>query len=95
MTRVELRALVERLGTLKAIARRGIQPETITQLMVEIGIKMSDSAISWKKIYGLINEHYSEVVANSEEHHWPPQIVCSSIDWKAAFNCLKNNDRIS
>ena len=42
-----------RLGTLKAIARRGIQPETITQLMVEIGIKMSDSAISWKKIYGL------------------------------------------
>ena len=42
-----------RLGTLRAIARRGIQPETITQLMVEIGIKMSDSAISWKKIYGL------------------------------------------
>ena len=51
--------------------------------------------LTWKKIYGLINEHYSEVVANSEEHHWPPQIVCSSIDWKAAFNCLKNNDRIS
>ena len=42
-----------RLGTLRAIARRGIQAETITQLMVEIGIKMSDSAISWKKIYGL------------------------------------------
>ncbi|WP_297981675.1 glutamate--tRNA ligase [uncultured Methanobrevibacter sp.] len=42
-----------RLGTLRAIARRGIQAETITQLMVEIGVKMSDSAISWKKIYGL------------------------------------------
>ena len=25
--------------------------------------------LTWKKIYGLINEHYSEVVANSEEHH--------------------------
>ena len=52
-----------RLGTLKAIARRGIQPETITQLMVEIGIKMSDSAISWKKIYGL-NRNFLEPIAN-------------------------------
>lgn len=42
-----------RLGTLRAIARRGIQPEAITNLMVEIGVKMADSAISWKKIYGL------------------------------------------
>ena len=42
-----------RLGTLRALARRGIQSETITQLMKEIGIKMNDSAISWKKIYGL------------------------------------------
>ncbi|MCQ2977752.1 MAG: glutamate--tRNA ligase [archaeon] len=42
-----------RLGTLRAIARRGIQPEAITKLMVEIGVKMADSAVSWKKIYGL------------------------------------------
>ncbi|MCC7553422.1 MAG: glutamate--tRNA ligase [Methanobacteriaceae archaeon] len=42
-----------RLGTLRAIAKRGIQKETITELITEIGIKMSDSAISWKKIYGL------------------------------------------
>ncbi|MDL2246613.1 glutamate--tRNA ligase [Methanobrevibacter sp. OttesenSCG-928-K11] len=42
-----------RLGTLRAIARRGIQAETITELITEIGIKMSDSAISWKKIHGL------------------------------------------
>jgi len=42
-----------RLGTLRALARRGIQPETITQLMKEIGIKMNDSSVSWKKIYGL------------------------------------------
>ena len=41
-----------RLGTLRAIARRGIQPEAIWNLMVEIGVKMSDSAVSWKKIYG-------------------------------------------
>ena len=42
-----------RLGTLRAIAKRGIQSKAIHDLMIEIGVKMSDSAISWKKIYGL------------------------------------------
>lgn len=52
-----------RLGTLRAIARRGIQSKTIHDLMVEIGVKMSDSAISWKKIYGL-NRNILEEIAN-------------------------------
>lgn len=52
-----------RLGTLRAIARRGIQPEAIWNLMVEIGVKMSDSAVSWKKIYGL-NRNVIEDKAN-------------------------------
>ncbi|WP_409200837.1 glutamate--tRNA ligase [Methanobrevibacter sp. DSM 116169] len=52
-----------RLGTLRAIAKRGIQAETITELIKEIGIKMSDSAISWKKIYGL-NRNILEEKAN-------------------------------
>ena len=52
-----------RLGTLRAIARRGIQAKTIHDLMVEIGVKMSDSAISWKKIYGL-NRNILEKKAN-------------------------------
>ncbi|MCL2116148.1 MAG: glutamate--tRNA ligase [Methanobrevibacter sp.] len=42
-----------RLGTLRAIAKRGIQSKTIYDLILEIGVKMADSAISWKKIYGL------------------------------------------
>lgn len=42
-----------KLGTLRAIARRGIQKEAIYNFMIEIGVKMSDSVISWKKIYGL------------------------------------------
>lgn len=52
-----------RLGTLKAIARRGIDPRTIYELITEIGVKMSDSAISWKKIYGL-NRNFIEPIAN-------------------------------
>ncbi|QUH23951.1 glutamate--tRNA ligase [Methanobacterium alkalithermotolerans] len=42
-----------RLGTIRAIARRGINPQAIHELMQEIGVKISDSIISWKKIYGL------------------------------------------
>ena len=52
-----------RLGTLRAIGRRGIKAKTIWDLMLEIGIKMSDSAISWKKIYGL-NRNNIEKEAN-------------------------------
>ncbi|KZX16391.1 glutamate--tRNA ligase [Methanobrevibacter filiformis] len=52
-----------RLGTLRAIAKRGIQSKVIHDLMIEIGIKMSDSAISWKKIYGL-NRNILEEKAN-------------------------------
>ncbi|MBU4535115.1 MAG: glutamate--tRNA ligase [Euryarchaeota archaeon] len=42
-----------RLGTIRAIARRGINSQSIKELMQEIGVKISDSIISWKKIYGL------------------------------------------
>ena len=52
-----------RLGTLRAIARRGIDPRTIYELITEMGVKMADSAISWKKIYGL-NRNFMEPVAN-------------------------------
>lgn len=52
-----------RLGTLRAIARRGIDSRTIYNLITEIGVKMADSAISWKKIYGL-NRNFVEPIAN-------------------------------
>ncbi len=42
-----------RLGTLRAIARRGIQPEALEELMMEIGPKISDAIVSWKKVSGL------------------------------------------
>ncbi len=42
-----------RLGTIRAIARRGIQKEALYELIEEIGTKQADATISWKKIYGL------------------------------------------
>lgn len=42
-----------RLGTIRAIARRGINKEVLYDLIEEIGTKQADATISWKKIYGL------------------------------------------
>ncbi|OED29810.1 glutamate--tRNA ligase [Methanosphaera sp. WGK6] len=42
-----------RLGTIQAIARRGIKKESLYDLIEEIGTKQADATISWKKIYGL------------------------------------------
>jgi glutamyl-tRNA synthetase len=52
-----------RLGTIRAITRRGIKPESIHELMNEIGVKIADSIISWKKVYGL-NRNILEEIAN-------------------------------
>ena len=63
-----------RLGTLRAIARRGINPKTIYDLIIEIGVKMADSAISWKKIYGL-NRNFLEPVANRYFFCEEPELI--------------------
>jgi glutamyl-tRNA synthetase len=40
-----------RLGTLRALAKRGILPETIRQLIVNFGIKGADATVSWDNLY--------------------------------------------
>ena len=52
-----------RLGTLRAIAKRGIKKEALEELMLEIGVKIADTTITWKKIYGL-NRNLLEEEAN-------------------------------
>ena len=63
-----------RLGTLRAVARRGINPKAIYDLITEIGVKMADSAISWKKIYGL-NRNLLEPIANRYFFVEDPQLI--------------------
>ena len=58
-----------RLGTIRAIARRGIMKEAIYELINEIGIKIADSTVSWKKIYGL-NRAILESAANRYFFIW-------------------------
>lgn len=52
-----------RLGTIRAIARRGIDKEALYALIEEIGTKQADATVSWKKVYGL-NRNIIEEEAN-------------------------------
>lgn len=63
-----------RLGTIRAIARRGIMREAIKELMLEIGVKIADSTVTWKKIYGL-NRNMLEKEANRYFAVFHPQLV--------------------
>lgn len=40
-----------RLGTLRAIRRRGIKPEAIRRAILDVGIKSTDINFSWKNLY--------------------------------------------
>jgi glutamyl-tRNA synthetase len=42
-----------RLGTLLALKRRGFQPEAIREIIIEIGLKTSDTTIEFKKLADL------------------------------------------
>ncbi|MCX8175835.1 MAG: glutamate--tRNA ligase, partial [Candidatus Bathyarchaeota archaeon] len=42
-----------RLATLIALRRRGFKPETIVNLMVDVGVKPVDVTISWENLYAI------------------------------------------
>lgn len=52
-----------RLGTLRALARRGIAPEAVRQAVVEIGIGETDISFSWDNLYAQ-NRMIVDPVAN-------------------------------
>jgi glutamyl-tRNA synthetase len=52
-----------RLGTLRALRRRGLQPETIREIMIQVGPKPINAALSWAQIAS-INRRNIEEKAN-------------------------------
>jgi len=52
-----------RLATFVALRRRGIQPETIRRLIIEVGPKTVDVTLSWENLYA-INRKLIDPIAN-------------------------------
>ncbi len=45
-----------KLGTIRAMAKRGIQPDAIRKAMIDVGTKRSDIKFSWKNLYAYNRE---------------------------------------
>ena len=52
-----------RLGTIMAIRKRGILPETLKEIILHVGIKSSEASLSWENIYS-VNRKYLDPKAN-------------------------------
>jgi glutamyl-tRNA synthetase len=46
-----------RLGTIMAIRKRGIIPETLKEIILHVGIKSSEASLSWENIYSANRKH--------------------------------------
>jgi glutamyl-tRNA synthetase len=46
-----------RLGTIMAIRKRGILPETLKEIILHVGVKSSEASLSWENIYS-VNRKY-------------------------------------
>ncbi|MGQ9689677.1 MAG: hypothetical protein ACUVQY_00005, partial [Thermoproteota archaeon] len=45
-----------RLGTLKALMRRGFKPEVVIKVLLEMGLNISESTIKWENLYAYNRE---------------------------------------
>ena len=60
-----------RLGTIRALAKRGIQPEAIRKYWVDVGTKDVDIQFSWQNLYAF-NKHIVDGTADRFFFVWDP-----------------------
>jgi len=63
-----------RLGTVRAMARRGIQPEAIRNYWIDVGMKEVDIEFSWDNLYSF-NKQIVDRTASRYFFVWDPKIV--------------------
>lgn len=63
-----------RLGTVRAIARRGIQPEAIRNYWIDVGMKEVDIEFSWDNLYSF-NKQIVDKAASRYFFVWEPEMI--------------------
>jgi glutamyl-tRNA synthetase len=78
-----------RLGTLRAMRKRGIRPEAIRRAMIDVGVKRADISFSWKNLYA----HNKDLVEEEANRYFfvedPKEIVvedCTSREISAPLH---------
>jgi glutamyl-tRNA synthetase len=77
-----------RLPTLRALRRRGIQPQAIAKIMIEMGLGENDVAFSMKNLYGENRKIVDPVAAHA---FFVPDPVCVSVEGKGLFYIPKDD----
>ena len=73
-----------RLGTLRALRRRGFQPETIRKIIYEIGPKPSDITISFENISAYNRKHIDKIANRYFFIPYPKKIFVKNMKMKSA-----------
>ena len=63
-----------RLGTFRALEKRGIKPEAIRRYWINVGIKEVDINFSWQNLYAY-NKNIIDKIANRYFFVWDPQQI--------------------
>ncbi len=63
-----------RLGTLRALAKRGIRPEAIRRYWIEVGLKSVDIEFSWENLYAY-NREIVDPIAKRYFFVWNPKKI--------------------
>ncbi len=62
------------LGTVRALARRGIQQEAIRNYWIEVGVKGVDIKFAWENLFAY-NKHVIDPIAHRFFFVWDPEII--------------------
>ncbi len=81
-----------RLGTLRALRRRGIKAEAIYEIMKRIGIKQADVKFSWENLYA-INKELIDKDARRFFFVWNPKKLVIENAKKRILNLRMHPDR--
>ena len=68
-----------RLATLAALRRRGITPEAIHSLMIDVGPKTADVVLSWKNLYAHNRKQIDPIAKRYFFVHNPVKIVVKNV----------------
>ncbi|MCX8184894.1 MAG: glutamate--tRNA ligase [Sulfolobales archaeon] len=78
-----------RFGTLRSLRRRGISPEVIRDIIMEVGVKGTDATISWENIASLNRKKVDLVAPRVMAVFNPVRIVVRGVPREPSLRSLK------
>ncbi|MCS7099542.1 MAG: glutamate--tRNA ligase [Sulfolobales archaeon] len=78
-----------RFGTLRSLRRRGISPEVIREIIMEVGVKGTDATISWENIASLNRKRIDLSTPRVMAVFNPVRVVVRGVPKESSYRSLK------